>query len=509
MKAKDDSSTSLISNSFYLMLDWGMSTVLSLFFWIIVSRTFTVSDYGIVSTSVNMSLVIAAFGLLGINAVVVRLIPMYMKSGHIEKVKGLVSFCIKFALISNITIAALIAFFSVHISKLLNIPVESVLMVSVLVIGYGMWYLSNGIFQGMQKMRLLFGSNMVGQVLKLVLPILLFSIISGFMGPLIAFVVSLFVPFILRLPFLPIGKGESVSHGGIIFGLGLPLLVSSIMWLIFTNIPNVIVSSVTSDRVATGIFSLALTLVVPIVFIPMTLSQALAPINSGLSATLNPKKRQSKLISLTVKFTAFLTTPLVALLLVFSSHIILFFSHKVENLPASDLLLLLAPSALMVGIGQILSSSLFATGDIKGTRNVTLTSAAVFFTLGILGTYYLSLLGMAIAYMTSAVLLVTVSYLYLRRNIGLSFDFTSLGKIVVASIVFVIVTLPLNAVLQSNIIRVGVIILGLVAYLSSLALMRYYSIDEIKIVRHLSERSRLLSKILSPVERFLLRVSRN
>lgn len=509
VRGKDDSSARLISNSFYLMLDWGMSTVLSLLFWLIVSRTFTVPDYGIVSTSVNTSLVIAAFSLLGVNAVVVRLIPRYMKSGQIGKVNGLVKFCIKFALVSNIAVAAFIALFSAQISQVLKLPVESVLMISVLVLGYGMWYLSNGIFQGMQNMRLLFGSNMVGQVLKLALPLALFSIVAGFMGPLVAFVVSLFVPFMIRLPFFPRGKGDGVNAREIIVGMGLPVLVSSIMWLIFTNIPNVIVNSVTADKVSTGIFALALTLVVPIVFIPMTLSQALTPINSGLSATANPKKRQGKLISLTVKFTAFLTVPLVALLLVFSSQIILFFSHKVQNLPASDLLFLLAPGALLVGIGQILSSSIFAIGDIKGTRNVTLTSTAVFFALGIAGTYYLSSLGMAVAYLASAALLVAMSYLYLRRDIGLRFDFASLGKIVAASAAFVAVTLPLNAAVESNLARAGVVVLGGAVYLSALALLRYYSGDEVKIVRHLSERSSVLSKLLSPVERVLSKVARD
>jgi len=503
----DDSSTRLINNSFYLMLDWGISTVLSLVFWLIVSRTFAVSDYGIVSTSVNTSLVIAAFSLLGVNAVVVRLIPRYMKSGQLEKVNGLVKFCIKFALVSNIAIASLIALFSAQISHVLKLPVESVLMISVLVLGFGMWYLSNGIFQGMQNMRLLFVSNMVGQVLKLTLPLALFSIAAGFMGPLVAFAVSLFVPFMLRVPFLPRGRGSGVDARQVIMGMGLPVLVSSIMWLIFTNIPNVIVNSITADKVTTGIFALALTLVVPIVFIPMTLSQALTPINSGLSATSNPKKRQGKLISLTVKFTAFLTMPLVALLLVFSSQIILFFSHKVQNLPASDLLLLLAPGALLVGIGQILSSSVFAIGNIKGTRNVTLTSTAVFSVLGVVGTYYLSSFGMAVAYLVSAVLLVSMSYLYLRRDIGLRLEFRPLAKIVLASVAFATVTLPLNAITDSNLVKLGVALLGGFVYLSALALMRYYSGDELKIVRHISKRSMLISRLLSPLERFLEKIS--
>lgn len=505
MSKSDNSSSNLISNSFYLMLDWGMSTVLSLVFWLIVSRTFSVSEYGIVSTSVNTSLVIAAFALLGMNAVVVRMIPVYMKSGSMEKVNGLVKFAMKFALASNFVVAGLIALFSSQLSEVLKLPVDSILAISLLIFGWGFFYMTNGIFQGMQNMRLLFGSNLVGQILKLVLPFVLFGVIAGFMGPLVAFVVSLFVPVIIRTFFLPMGRSSKVSGREMVIGIGLPVLVTSIMWIIFTNIPNIMVNSITGDKTATGIFAIAMTLIVPIVFIPMTLSQALTPINSGLSATANPKKRQGHLISQVVKFTSFLTIPLVALLLVFSSQIILFFSHKVENLPASDLLMFLAPGALLVGIGQILVSSIFALGDIKATRNITVLSVAIFFAIGIYGTSILSSLGMAIGYLLSASVLVLMSYLYLRKYIGLRIDLKPIAKIIVAALVFAAISIPLNAALQSNIMKAGAVLAATLAYLLALGVLKYYTEDDLKIVRHLSSRSRAASKVLRPVESLLRR----
>ncbi|MBI4894353.1 MAG: polysaccharide biosynthesis C-terminal domain-containing protein [Candidatus Aenigmarchaeota archaeon] len=506
MSKSDESSSSLISNSFYLMLDWGMSTVLSLVFWLIVSRTFSVSDYGIVSTSVNTSLVIAAFTLLGMNAVVVRMIPVYLKSGSMEKVNGIVKFAMKFALVSNFVVAGLIALFSAQLSVALKLPLESIWAISVLIFGWGFFYMTNGIFQGMQNMRLLFGSNLIGQVLKLALPFVLFGIVVGFMGPLVAFVVSLFVPVIIRAFFLPTGKSSRVSGRDMVIGIGLPVLVTSIMWIIFTNIPNIIVNSVTGDKVVTGIFAIAMTLIVPIVFIPMTLSQALTPINSGLSATANPKKRQGDLISQVIKFTSFLTIPLVALLLVFSSQIIMFFSHKAENLPASDLLLFLAPGALMVGIGQILVSSIFAVGDIKATRNITILSVVIFFAVGIYATSVLSSMGMAIGYLASSVVLVMMSYVYLRKYVGLKIEWRPLSKIVVAALVFAAVALPLNAALQSNLMKLGAVLVATFAYLLALGVLRYYTEDDLKIVRHLSSRSRLASRVLRPVEALLQKI---
>ena len=204
-----------------------------------------------------------------------------------------------------------------------------------------------------------------------------------------------------------------------------------------------------------------------------------------------------------IKFTSFLTIPLVALLLVFSSQIILFFSHKVENLPASDLLLFLAPGALLVGIGQILVSSIFAIGDIKATRNVTLLSVAIFFAVGIYATSVLSSFGMAIGYLISAFVLVLMSYLYLRKDIGLRIDWKPILKIVIAALIFSAIALPLNAVLQSNLMKLGAVVIAAMAYLLVLGFLRYYTEDDLKIVRHLSSRSKIMSRILRPVEALL------
>jgi len=426
-----------------------------------------------------------------------------MKSGRMDKVNGIVRFAMKFAFMSNLVVAGLIFLLAPQMSDVLNLPVESVWAISLLVFGWGFFYMTNGIFQGLQNMRLLFGSNLIGQVLKLALPFVLFAVIAGFMGPMIAFVVSLFVPVIIRSFFLPRGPGSKVSGREMVIGIGLPVLVTSIMWIIFTNTPNIIVNSVTGDQAVTGVFAIAMTLIVPIVFIPMTLSQALTPINSGLSATSNPKKRQGQLISQVIRFTSFLTVPLVALLLVFSSQIILFFSHKAENLPASDLLLFLAPGALLVGIGQILVSSIFAVGDIKATRNITVLSVAIFFAVGIYATSVLSSFGMAIGYLLSALVLVFMSYLYLRKYVGLRVDLAPIMKVVLAAMVFAAVAMPLNAAVQSNLLKFGAVLVAMAAYLISLGLMRYYTKDDLKIVRHLSSRSKTMSRVLRPVEALL------
>lgn len=500
----DDSSARLISNSFYLMVDWAMATVLSLVFWLIVARTLPVSGYGIVATTVNTSLLIAAFGMVGVGSVVTNLISRYAKKGQMEKVKGLVKFSLKFVLAVDIVAAAAVAVLSPQIADLLNLPIQAIWMVSVLIFGWGLWFLTNGFLQGLQNMRLFFLSDLVGQVIKLSVPLALFFIGLSFLSPIIAFGISMLATALIRIPFLPFGKSSRVNGREIVIKLGLPIFVASVMYLIFTNLPNVILNSIKSADV-TGIFALALTLVTPIVFIPMTLSAALFPVTSGLSVTSNPNRRQSKLISLVIKFAAFITIPLIALLLVFSNQIIIFFSGKVENLVASQLLPIVAPAAILLGIGQILVSSIFAIGKPKATRNVTIAATAIFLGLSIPATFLFSSFGMAAAYLISMVVLVLTSYFYLRRKINLKVDWSAIGKILLATLVFTAIAYPLNLILHGTVLKLLAIAIGAVAYLLVMVPLGYYSSDEIRILRHLSSRSKRMRGKLEPIEKFLSR----
>lgn len=502
--AKDDSGSRLISNSAYLMTDWIVATVLSFLFWLIASRLLPISGFGIAATTVNTALLIAAFGMVGVNAVVTNLIPIYMKKKLIEKVKGITRFSLKFVLVVNMASSLVVAAFSPQIASLLNLPVEGIWMVSIMIFGWGFWFLTNGLFQGMQNMRLIFRSNLVGQIIKVTMPLALFFIGLEFLSPIIAFTISLLATVLIRLPFLPFGKGAPVNGKEIIIKLGLPIFIASVMWLVFTNLPNVILNSIKSPDV-TGIFALALTLVTPIVFIPMTLSTALFPVTSGLSATLNPQKRQSKLISLVVKFAAFITIPAIAVLLVFSDQIILLFSGKAENLFASQILPIIAPAALLLGIGQILVSSIFAIGKPKVTRNITIITTLIFIGLSIPATFLFSSMGMSVIYLISMVFLTLTSFFYLRKEINLNIDWVPVFKIFVATFLLAGIILPLNSLFESAALKIVSIVAGLLVYLLFLVPIRYYSKDDLKILRFLSSRLKFLNGTISSLEKFLSR----
>lgn len=498
----ESSGARLINNSFYLMLDWVLATVLSMVFWIVVGKNLSTSGYGIVATATNISLLIAAFGMFGLRDVATNMISRYVKRGLIEKARGVIKFSAKFVLIGNIISASVVAIFSPQLADILNLPIETVWLVSVLIFGWGFWIITTGFLQGLQNMRALFKTNLIGQIIKVALPFALFFIGLNFLSPIIAFIVSLLITVFIRIRYLPRGRSSPPNGRELILKLALPVFISSVMWLVFTNMPNVIINAIKSPDI-TGIFALALTLVVPIVFIPMTLNQALFPITSSLSETRNPQRNQSNLISLVLKFATFITLPLVALLLVFSREIILFFSQP-QYLPAAEFLPIVSVAALFLGIGQILVSNIFAIGKPHVTRNITIITTVIFLSLSIPGTFFFSSMGMAFAYLISMILLVVASYLYLRKAIKLKINWAAIGKIFIATMIFSAITFLLNSIFSSVMLKLATIVLGAFAYFIVLVPLKYYSTDETKIIRHIFSRFKFLRGKIDLIEKILL-----
>ena len=501
---KDKSSVELISNSFYLMMDWVTITILSMIFWLVVGKTLPASGYGIVATTVNISLLIAAFALAGLPSAATNLISKYTKLRQFGKARGLIKFCLKFSIVVNIILAGIIILFSNEISAITNLPIESTWIISVMLFGWTFWLLSNGFLQGYQNMKMIFKSNLVGHIFKVTIPIVLFFMAFSFMGPLIAFVASLGITILIRYSVFNFSNAKKINGKKMMVTLAFPVFVASIMWLVFTNLPNVILNSLTSPDV-TGIFALSLTLVTPIVFIPMTLSQALFPVTSRLSVAKHPEKRQSQLISLVIRYAAFVTLPLIALLFVFSNEIILFFSQA-EYLSASGLLVIVAPAALMLGMSQILVSSIFAVGKPTVTRNITVIATLLFIGLSIPLTMMLSSTGMALAYLFSMIVLITSSFLYLRRHIGLRAGKKDLLKILIGTFVFVAITFPMNAIIASIGLKVALALFAGIVYLAVLIPLRYYSKDDIEILRYLTSKSKRLKKSFEPLDNILTKL---
>ena len=82
----------LISNTIYLFLDWFVLTLMGFFYWLVAGKTLLPKEYGIVSTSVNLALVLVGISLLGLNITIQKLIPELLARRERRKINSLIKF---------------------------------------------------------------------------------------------------------------------------------------------------------------------------------------------------------------------------------------------------------------------------------------------------------------------------------------------------------------------------------------------------------------------------------
>lgn len=89
LKKKYHLGEKLISNTFYLFLDWFFIALFSFIFWLILGKTLNPSDVGIASTAISLMTFICTFSSLGIVNALNKLIPEIKEK---EGIKGVYSF---------------------------------------------------------------------------------------------------------------------------------------------------------------------------------------------------------------------------------------------------------------------------------------------------------------------------------------------------------------------------------------------------------------------------------
>ena len=491
----------LINNSFYSMADFLIVTSLSFIFWLIVGKTLSVENFGIIATSINISLLISAVALIGLPNATTSLISKYLHKRNTKKIKGLIKFSFKFSFLVNSLISLSILIFSDKISTFTNLPIEAIWITSLLIFGWTFWLLTTGILQGFERMKTIYKSNLIGNIIKISFTLILFLIFSNFIGPLIALLISLIVTIFMRYNIFHLRNSYKIDIKYIFKKYSLPLFLPSIIWLIFLNLPNIILNSLTTNFI-TGLFALSLTIATPILFIPMTLNQALFPIISRLSVQKNTDKIKSKLITSVIRYSIFISFPIISLLIIFSNEIILIFS-QLEYLQSSELFILVIPATFLLGIGQIFILSIFSLGKRKAVINITIISILLFVVFSIPATIFLSGFGMGLVYLFSMLFLVLTSYFYIKNKIKLKIQYKSILKIFTASFIFIIIILPLNNLFDSLFVKIFLVISGILIYLVVLKLINYYTKEDLKVLKYLGSKSNILNKILKSLMNIL------
>jgi O-antigen/teichoic acid export membrane protein len=498
----------LISNTFYLLLDWFSVSLLSFFYWLIAGKTLLPQEYGIVSTSVNLINLLSGIAIFGLGTAVWKLIPEYLAKRQKKKVSGLIKFSLKAILISNLLIATLLLIFYPFLTSVLKVPFTVIFIVAISLIILSFSNQLGSILYGFQNMRKVFTTHVAGHLTKIIVAAFLIFLGFSYFGPIIGFAVGFLLTALLRIGSIRLRtQAESIDKKFVMLEYALPAFIASLALIVFSNSQYIILTSITNPEV-TGIFTVAMILTSLIAVIPGTLTTALFAIISQLSGAMNAKERQSHLIQLVLRYALFLSLPAAIFLVLFSKQVILIFSRP-EYLVASQIFPILALAAIIYGCGNIFLSNLYAIGKTKINRNITIVMTLIFLASSIPLTYMffsldpsnkiLPAFGLSLAYIFSVSILFFLSFFYLRKFITIILPLKTILKLVVASLVS-LAFLYLVTRFTSGILSFCLAIIAGIIYLAILLPLKFYSKEDIEIIKYAAEKLPFKKRILGLAE---------
>ena len=495
-------SKKLISNTTYLFLDWLLVTLIGFLYWFIAGKTLPPEEYGIVSTVVNFATFLSTLSLLGINTALWKLVSEYETKKEVGKIKSLIRFSYQIILLTNFLILISFLFFNNFISSALKIPATAGILIPFAMFSLTLASISGSIIYAFQNMKLYLSTDLWGVLLKDVLAIFLIFLGFKYLGPIIGFIVCYFLIFIFRSIKTRIkGRYSKIDKKEILFEYALPAFISSLVWSIFSSGQYALLSMIQDTR-ATGIYTVALIITIPIVALPNTLASALLPIVSSLSVNYQSKNHQKRLIELVTRYSFFFSLPIALFLIIFSKQVIVIFSSE-KYLEASSLFPILAIASVIYGLGNVFLSNLYAIGKTKLNRNIVLLTVITFLAIVYPLTKLYSALGMAISYFISILVLSIVSYFYIKKFLRVEMPKKDFTKILISSLISFAFLYLTTKITSGILIDFILVVFAGAIYLFTLALLKFYKRDDLKILEFFEERTPILKKTIRNLKTFL------
>ncbi|MCK4442206.1 MAG: oligosaccharide flippase family protein, partial [Sulfurovaceae bacterium] len=449
----------LISNTTYLFLDWFFIAFLSFFFWIILGKMLTRLQVGIISTSINLVILVTWFSMLGITNALHKLIPEVRQTKGIKSVYSLIKTSAKPLSISLVIVSLILLLFSPQLSTFLKLPYYAFLIAVFSIMILSVYNFLGSILYGLQDMRRFFITDFFQILIRVVLTgasifivFYLFGVTTvaipfigdvdlGIFCSLIAFSLGYLLILFFRFNSNFFSSKLSFSYRKLFFYAS-PALVSSIASALITNGQYIILTVIENIEI-TGIFTIAFTITSVIGVIMYTMSSASFPIISALSVDKKTRKKQGYLIGLVLRYGLFLTIPISLLLIIFSEHAILLFS-KTEFLPSIQYFPILVSAALFLGVGNIFLPNIYAIGKPVQYRNITIFSSLLFLVSSIFLTNYISALGLSLAFLISMLFRFLLSYVYIQKYLKINLFLKDISKILLSSLIITLFLLLLK-----------------------------------------------------------------
>jgi O-antigen/teichoic acid export membrane protein len=498
----------LAGNTAYLFLDWLSVTILSFLFWMLIWKTLPPESSGMIATSVNLIILISTFSTFGMHGALNKLVSEMSAKKKGDMITALIKFSNRMLLFINLVVSSVFLFSVFYLGIDIKIPAEAALIVG---IGIVIWPIANSttaILLGLQNMKRIYITDTISNLIKLVVAGVSIFLGYGYLGPLSGVLIAFIAAIVLRADLLRIGVKTKafVDKSIVVRKYALSSFIASSSWAVFFNTPTIILAFLDSFK-SSGIFSAALSIANPIAYLPNIVSLALFPIASALSTSKKTVRKQAELFSIVIRYMFFLSLPVMIVFFFFSKPVVIALA-RLEYLDAVQFIPVMGLGVFMQAIGSVLLSNLYAIGRPDLTRNISVLATVFFLLLSVPATYSYGLNGLVASYIASVSLIAILGYIALKRSIGFYIPWISIGKVLLASAVMIIVTGTPHAIGFKTLESIPFLLLGLAAYIWMLSKSRFFTHDDLSIAKIAESKAGNLNRLIRPFREFLERVSK-
>jgi O-antigen/teichoic acid export membrane protein len=481
--------TKIFSNSIYLLADFVVITIISFTFWLILGRLLTPAETGIIFTSWGIATILSAISLFGLGSAITKLIS---ENESDSARRNLIQISFKYVIISNLIIFVAIIFLNQYFTSLLHFTFLITLFTALNIFILSVNSITGSILNGVQEMKKIFKTDFIGYSFKVIVVISLIFLGLSSLGALATLAGAFFLIFLLRVKSSWFSFKSDSKAQSALFHYAFPSFISSIAAIVFSNIQYIILTAV-KNPAATGIFGYAILVTAPLNLIPITFGSALFPIISRLS-TRKSNQTQSYLLNLVVRYSLLIVLPAAVFLAYFSKQ---FFTIFFPNyLSATSTFPYLIPGSIFFGISAIFNASIYALREPKLSRNITVFVTILFVILSIPLTQMLSTNGLAMSYFIANLVMLILTYFYIKKLIHFKLKTASFLKLFFATILFLGFLISSDFLATSLAIKILLILAGLSIYVAILFLMKFYIKEDIQVVRAMLRRLPFMQKHL-------------
>ena len=454
-------------------LFWGIAiaSIVTAIGVLYVGRTLTPAELGIITAVMTAPNLIKSFRDLGIDQATIKFTAQYRSENQVTKIKQVLAAECFFEIILGFILFVFSFIFSDIIATILEHPTITPLIqiASLIVFAEALLKAAQSAFTGYERMGLQSSTLVIQSVFKTGLMILLVS--SGFgpagaiMGDTISYVIAgtigiLIFYFIIYKNLKNKNNLRIVSSIKYMIKYGLPVSIAWIINSFLTQFYQALIVIYSSD-ILVGNYYIAVSFSVLVTLIVLPLTTILFPAFSKIDSQKEAEVMKS-VFKFSVKYSALIVVPsTLAVMVLAQSAIFTLFGEQFEFTPLYVTLYIVI--YLYSAIGSLSVDNLIKSqGRTDINLKLTLITATIGLSLSVILIPIFGVIGLLATYLVAGIPSTVIALWWIRKHFGVSIDWLSSAKILLASGIAALVTyLTINQLNLANWIN---LILGAIIF---------------------------------------------